>query len=390
MELEGKSWDIWMQDLGARAASTRQSYVREFKTFLVRWEVTPDDLYSMRLEDVKSEDPRDHKRIERMVKTLMAERREGGYSAESCKMTRKSVQSFFESQNLELKFKAKDSPKGSHNGQRAVTPEQVRDMCDLMVFKYKLRNRAIVLALKDTGIRISDLGALRVGEYLSARIVENVDGERFKVFLDPEETQKMKTPAYIHLGPESIPLIDQYLQERRDGGEELTPDRYLFITGKDTEYSRAHAGKMTKNAITGIFDRLKKWMPNNGHKVSAHSLRKFHRTRLEGAGMPEGWVKKLQGKKSSVYSQPEHTGELTKKYVECYDALRVFGTEKEEIKKQKSRIEDMTKTVEELQMAIDLMTPAFAMVQKMVDQENELVRLREAAKEPEVARAKVG
>jgi len=66
-------------------------------------------------------------------------------------------------------------------------------------------------------------------------------------------------------------------------------------------------------------------MKTGSRKISGHSLRKFHRTRLEGAGMPEGWVKRLQGKKASVYSHPEETGELTEKYVDCYHALRIFG-----------------------------------------------------------------
>jgi len=361
-----------MQDLGTKAKGTREAYLRNFNRFLTRWKTTPDELYSMRLADLDSDDRRDAKRIERMVKTHMTELRESEYSAETCRQLRKSVSSFFESQDLELRFKAKDTPKGSHNGQRAVNVEQIRDMCDLMVFRYKIRNRAIVLALKDAGLRISDLGALNVGEYLSARVIENEAGEQFRVFLDPEETQKMKIPAYIHLGPESIKLIDQYLQERRDGGEDLTPDRPLFITHKDTEYSRKHGGRMAKGSFTGMFDRLKKWMPNNGHKISAHSLRKFHRTRLEGAGMPESWVKKLQGKKSSVYSQPEFTGELTEKYVACYDALRVFGLGEKVIKQMNERIEELNRANVEQARRIELMEPAFELARRFIEKEREL------------------
>ncbi|GAH99941.1 unnamed protein product, partial [marine sediment metagenome] len=58
-------------------------------------------------------------------------------------------------------------------------------------------------------------------------------------------------------------------------------------------------------------------------KISAHSFRKFHRSMLEGAGMPEAWVKKLQGKAASVYSQPEKTGHFTGKYIQWYHALRL-------------------------------------------------------------------
>lgn len=405
--LGGKAWEIWMQDLSTKASRTKEAYVRGFKKFLERWEVEPEELYAMRVEDLSSEDTRDHLRIERMVRTQMAEIQESGLSAESSKMIMKALQSFFESMNLELRFKKKDSPKGSHNGQRAVNTELVVAMYDNMVFGYKLRNRAILLGLKDTGLRISDLGALSVGEYLRAKTVLNEARETFRVFEDPEETQKMKIPAYIHLGPESVAAIDEYLQSRRDEGEELTPDRPLFIQPKKTKAVREKGDRITKSAFTGIFDRLKKWLPNGGHKISAHSIRKFHRTRLEGAGMPESWVKKLQGKKASVYSQPEHTGELTQKYIQCYNALRIFGEQAsvkkiddqaEQIKELRQKLETalanenkvaesmnemlaMRRKIEELshlEKQVEKMAPAFAMIQRMIDREKKLDTLRQS------------
>lgn len=340
-----------MQELDTKAASTKSNYIRNFKKFLERWNLSPDELYELRVADKKSEDTRDHKRIERMVKTQMKEHRQNGYAASSCGQIRKSVLSFYESQGLEVNLKSKDDPSGITNGQRVVTIEQIRQMCDRMVFWYKLRNQAIVLSLKDTGLRISDLGALNVGQYLSARVIENNKGEQYRVFLDPVETIKMKEPAYVHFGPESIDLIDQYLQQRRESGEVLTLDRPLFATAKKTKYALENGGRLSKGTFTGMFGRLKKYLDNNGHKISAHSLRKFHRTRLEGAGMPEGWVKKLQGKKASVYSQPEENGDLTEKYVECYHALRIFGKEQEEITNLNDRL-DKIERMNELLMVL--------------------------------------
>jgi len=366
----GKAWEIWMQDLGTQSASTMDSYLRNFRKFHERWGVEPEELYSMRVEDLKSEDTRDHNRIERMVKTQMSEILGAGFSASTSRGIMKAMKSFFESQNLELRFKKKDTPKGAYNGQRAVTPEIVLIMYDNMVFWYKLRNRALLLGLKDTGLRICDLGALDVGDYLGARIVLNEAGETFRVFEDPEETQKMKIPAYIHLGPESVAAIDEYLQSRRDAGKELTPDRPLFTQPKETEAVLERGDRITKNAFTGMFERLKKWLPNGGRKISAHSLRKFHRTRLEGAGMPEGWVKKLQGKKASVYSQPEHTGELTEKYIDCYDALRIFG---EQVSAK--RVKEQSEKISELEKKVDDMTVILGFAEKIQNLEMKMDRL---------------
>lgn len=355
MGFEGKAWDVWMQDLRTLSTGTVDSYLLNFRKFHERWGVEPEELYRMRIEDLKSEDTRDHNRIERMVKTQMSEMISAGFAASTSRGIMKAMKSFFESQNQELRFRKRDTPKGAYNGQRAVTTEIVLIMYDNMVFWYKLRNRALLLSLKDTGLRISDLAALNVGDYLRARIIVNEAEETFRVFEDPQITQKMKIPAYIHLGPESVAAIDEYLQSRRDEGDELTPDRPLFTQPKETKSVMEKGDRITKNAFTGIFERLKKWLPNKGHKISAHSLRKFHRTRLEGAGMPESWVKKLQGKKASVYSQPEHTGELTQKYIDCYDALRIFGEQalvqklKKEAEALRRLTKDQAKTIKELE-----------------------------------------
>jgi len=103
--------------------------------------------------------------------------------------------------------------------------------------------------------------------------------------------------------------------------------------------------------------------------------------------MADGWIKKLQGKAASVYSQPERNGMLTEKYIECYDdALKVFGLEKEEIEQLNMRLVEMTRIVEEQQRSLELMGPAVELARRFIEKEGGLDRVvepsREAAKEP--------
>ena len=96
----------------------------------------------------------------------------------------------------------------------------------------------------------------------------------------------------------------------------------------DRKKKRLGAGSITMN-----IDRLSGYI-DNGDKISPHSFRKTHRTLLE-ARMPESYVKKLQGKRTNTYIRPEETGELTRAYIDHYDALRVFREEQElEVVKQ--------------------------------------------------------
>jgi len=336
--LEGKAWEIWMQELGFKAPSTKREYLRHFKNFTERWTLSPSELYEMRLNDVKSDDPRDARGIERMVLTQMNEIIEEGWSVQKAIQMRNAVSSFFEAQGMPLVWRRKDRPKGESDGSRVALPTHILAMYDNAGHYLKQRNRALLFTLKDSGLRISDACTLDVGDYLDLQDMKNDVGEVFKVFLEATTTQKMKVNAYIHLGPEAVTEVDKYLEERGDPAKEEP----LFLN-KD-------GGRLTVRAIKNVFDRWKKWLDKRGQKVSAHSMRKFHRTRLEGGGMPEGWVKRLQGKKASVYSHPEQTGELTKMYISSYDRLRVFTAQAsaEKVEDQAEKINELEAEVERL------------------------------------------
>ncbi|EMR73186.1 site-specific recombinase XerC [Thaumarchaeota archaeon SCGC AB-539-E09] len=340
---EGKAWEIWMQELGFKAEGTKNEYLRYFTDFADRYEYTPSQLYEMRLKDVKSYDPRDKRRIERLVLEQMNEIIEAGWSTQKALGVRKAVSSFFEAQGMPLVWRRKDRPKGESDGSRVALPTHILAMYDNAGRYLKKRNRALLFTLKDSGLRISDVCTLDVGDYLDLQDMKNDVGETFKVFLEATTTQKMKVNAYVHLGPEAVAEVDKYLEERGTPSR----DEPLFLNNDRS--------RLTERAIKNVFDRWKKWLDKRGQKVSAHSMRKFHRTRLEGGGMPEGWVKRLQGKKASVYSHPEQTGELTRMYIDIYDRLRVFTAQvsAEKVEDQQKEIERLQAKVKELDAGKD-------------------------------------
>lgn len=342
---EGRAWTVWITDLNTKAASTRGEYLRYFKRFLERWDMTPEALFEMRKSDVKSDDPRDAKRIESMVKTQMAEIREAGFSASTCRLMKQSVSSFFEAQGLELRFKSRDTPRGVSNGQRIILADMIREIHDNMASGMKYRNRAVLMLLKDTGLRISDIAALNVGHYMDAEEVTNEFNESFKV-LEEIATKKTGAIAYPHLGPEAIAAVYAYLVVDRmpEGGGKLIKDSPLFLN--------ARGERIKTRTLTGIFTRQKRRLGKRGRRISAHSLRKFHLTRLETV-MPQSWIYKLQGRtvrgSSAPYSLPEQTeGELTQAYINGYDRLRVFGKEAEKEK----RTRDLEEEVERLNVVL--------------------------------------
>ncbi|MBA7613068.1 Tyrosine recombinase XerC [subsurface metagenome] len=344
---EGKSMDLWLDDLRSLSSSTKRSYLRSFKAFIERYETTPDKLYEMRLEDFKSEDPRDRLRIERMVKTYMVELHESGKSASTCRQVSKALSNFFVSQSLPLTMKAKDHPQGMSNGQKLALSEDIRLMWDHASAEFKLRNRAALVFLKDSGLRISDVNALNVGQWIEAETITR-NGESFKVF-EGIETKKTKVPAYPIVGPETVAAVNDYLEERRGQGKPMDPGSPLFINREK--------GRFNSDGFGQIFIYLGK---KTGKNISAHSLRKFHTTMLSSI-ISEQYIKILQGRalkgSMGVYNLPQETGELLAAYVKAYPKLRIFGEQvsAQKIDEQAEKIKDLeAELAEERQKRIDM------------------------------------
>lgn len=319
--------EIWEAELATKAEGTVRKYREKFNAFLARWSVTPEDLFDMRMNDLRSQDPRDWIRMEKWVETQMAEIIKAGKSPSTAKQLKKAVACFFESQNLPLRIKANKIPKGDALGQKMMRPEEQRSLIDNQNRLNKKRNAAIIMTGKDSGLRVGDIQRLTVEAYEMAEVITNKWGEPFKVF-DPDITKKCRIKAHIHLGPESIRAIDEYLDERAGRGDMTGISPPLFINRKKMAFRKDSMGSMISHQC--------KLMGKRFNKLSAHSLRKFHRTMLQKARVPNDWIDKLQGKSSDTYSRPEEagapedTGELTKAYILAYDNLRIYGVPEEQ------------------------------------------------------------
>lgn len=356
---KGKAMRVWIDDLSNLAEATKNTYEFNFQRFLDRFEVSPDELYEMRRRDLENEDPRDHQSIERMVKVLMSEMKQSGKSASTCRQVSKAASSFFESQGMPLKLRAKDHPKGMSNGQRLAMGDDIRLMWDYSSTEFKLRNRAAIAFLKDSGLRISDVNNLNVEDWLRAETVK-VNGEDFKIFM-PVETKKTKSPAYPIIGPEAINAIDAYLEERRETGVTMDPNSPLFV---NREGRRFHS-----DGFGHIFQYLGK---KTGKRISAHSLRKFHTTMLQSAGLSDSWIKRLQGKviggSMGPYSLPQETGELLEAYVKAYPKLRLFGPSDNKIEEQADIIKNQANRIRELEAKLAESSISQQSLQNDVDQ----------------------
>jgi len=302
--MKAKEW--WESEIVHLTPKSQYNYRHYLDMFLEHEGLTYESAYQLHRDNLALEDPRDAKVMRIRVKNFMYKLVKEGYSPRTTRNVGAAITSFFAANEIPLNLGNGDYPKGRSEGASAILPEEILELYDSVSLENRERNRAVILTLKDSGLRASDVSALDVEDFLKADLLEK-DGERFKVF-KPKITRKMKIPAHIHLGPESIEAVENYLVDRKEGP--------LFI-------SRA-GGRMSSDAITSLFIRLRKLLPRTSRKISCHSLRKFHRTRLSSS-MADEWVKILQRKVVEVYQKPQDDGSLTEAYIQAYDSLRVFS-----------------------------------------------------------------
>jgi len=337
--------EAWLMELKALSESTRRQYLDHFQRFCKRWGKTPDEIYDLY---ANAETPRARRFFQNMLKRHMKEMRDSGRSASTCRMAYKAVSSFFKAQGIRFKIGSRELPRGQYNGQRRIKRDQIAKLYDVVGPEFRLRNRALIMFLKDSGLRISDAAKLNVSDYLNARTIVH-EGEKFKVF-EPFETVKSRVYAYIHIGPEAVNAIDEYLEERKP-----EPDEPLF-TMRDGR-------RFTTGALSNVFFRLTRKLGKEGQRISAHSFRKFHTTELE-AKMNSSWIAKLQGKSLErgwvAYSKPEGDGReidqnmLTEAYIKAYDdALRIKISEARQRRTQQKMVESLQQRVKELEKALE-------------------------------------
>jgi len=369
-EMSGPAWDRWMKHLDSRRPGTQREYKFHLRLFLEYMGMDPQKLYETRRENLlDGEDDFAEQEIETRVKDLMSlmqrgelpwgkgQDRDKPYAPSTAVQTAKAVDSFLGSINKKYKLNLDryELPQGNGTGRTGARPDMILEMWR-QPGEAKLRNRGIITFQKDSGIRISDMCNISVGFYREMRrqVRFNDRDEPFLVF-DPVRTIKEGIVARIHVGPEAVEDIDQYLKQRRrdaGDGEPLFAKWEKRRSGYRKDIDREDPW-MDSNTVSQLFIRMGKKVEESGYSIGAHSLRKYHKVSLQRGGVPEKWIKLLQGKATSTYDVPEPE-DLLKKYMGAYDSLRIKQKPPDQaIREQQSQIQGLTEKVMRLEKMLD-------------------------------------
>ncbi len=300
-----------------KADGTKYNYLRYFKEFLKFVNMTADQALEKRIKVVADPNRKIQRRFESLFKAFLAEQKKKNYAPLTLQTIYASVRSFFEAHYYPLIMRKSDYPKGDSNGAKRANKEQIFKALNFTARK-KPTTTALILTLKDSALRVSDMRLLKCDIILDYPDAEVIPIQRI--------TQKTKLLAKTFIGEEAINALKAYLDNRRKVSRLIKPEKIardspLFRTwtrGKVKPMSRTNMSTLVRNAFLAVGIK----------KISAHSLRRYFQTTMEEANINVNWIDQMMGHElvncRGAYSKPTDE-QLEIAYRKAYDNLRIYA-----------------------------------------------------------------
>jgi integrase len=312
--------EYWLSELATKNSCTKDIYLKVFNKFLAFIGKTADELLKQRQQDQTSPDLKIQRRIESQLKQFIAkEAAEEGFKPATLQLHFAAIRSFFEIHYYPLKMRRGDYPTGESLGVRAATKDTILKAIEQKETRNKHEAKAVILFLKDSGLRASDLRRLNYGD-----IREPL--ERGDNFIQVTMiTQKVKTTAKTFIGEEAIRALKEYLGARRKGSRRISPETITDKSPLFRTWESHTAQRIPRETISTV---VRTAFLRIGEKhLSAHSLRKYLQTSLEAANVNPNWIDQILGHKlinsRDAYSKPSDE-QLYEAYVKAYEFVRIY------------------------------------------------------------------
>jgi integrase len=339
----GEPYEEFEKSLSSMSESSAKMYRQYFAKFLEWGGYTPEQFYEWVKSLESAEDSRSRRQLTLAYNDFAKKCVDEGASPNTVLNYRKAIHKFLEANELTLRIR-KNGGKTRYRGQKIIRLDQARKLIDLAATN--LRLRALLMTLKDTGLGVSEVAMLTCEDFHGAREYKDEEGGRFKAWAQPLIREKTGEGCYVHMGPDAVAAIEDYIGQRRTGP--------IFITSKGQPH-KDEGGNITSEAgftekgspmkalaITTSLRHHCRLLRTQGYKVSAHSFRKLFETSFDLEG-DLNVAKKVMGKAIPASDEPylQYEDELTKVYMEVY-------RKRLSLDRESTRINDLEEEIEEL------------------------------------------
>ncbi len=259
------------------------------------------------------------------LEDYMASLQDDGISTGRVHGAVKHIRTFYRVNGVELKLQEPISRRTTYKD-RVPQPEELARLLDLS----NLREATIISLLSLGGFRESTFSKLR---YRHVR--DDFESGRMPIHVHVEaEITKGKYGSYdTFLGGEAAEYLRLYLEDRKrgsktqpsghDGGSrdpEILNDDSPLITATSNAAPRPITAKRLRMVVRNVYGRAGLLKKSGGrmYELRVHSLRKYFKTRLVSAGVPESHVDYMLGHVTDTYNQVQSLG--VEKLRNTYDA----------------------------------------------------------------------
>ena len=287
---------------------TQYNYKLWLDRFCTAMNTTPDELVKEYKQLSKSDIDAERAVLPNAWRIYQSEQIKLGMNPNSVNNHLKAINKLFVSNNLQrLNVVAK---RVDHEGAPIIQRHQIKEL--LSHCERNMRIRALILTLRDSGLRVSDVYQMKTEDFNKAIRYEH-NGMEFRAWSRPLTTEKNKIKAYVCLGYESINAIKAYIGNRTDG------HIFLTIRAMHGKERRVEAGvPLSSHAMSRAVENIVKAVFGARNiKPTAHSFRKFYMTQWLTVGkLP--LAKIIAGKRLSPTDAPYIMIAESGKHIEEY------------------------------------------------------------------------
>ena len=338
----------WLKTVSKR---TRLLYLSSLRLFCEFSGKNPSDLIRQRDSELKYKDHNSRTGIRDLILDFRVYLEKEEYAGSSINAIDGSVRGFF---TAVIGKSAMINVKNYRNAQLrkkkdlVPTLEELRKILDVCNIEEKFR----ILFLAQTGMRISDALALKIGDLQRELDLGNIP---LAITYLPEKDREAIGERITFLASDGVEILKAYLRWRKDLGEEINGDSPLFVSRTKRGSSAIHSEK-----INEMIHAIAKKAGLNGTWpygiLRAHSFRKFFITQMTNHGVQDKvidffvghaigeidrvyWSRRAEDLRKTYAERQQHLNPISLK--QEYDLSKIEGLQAK-IQELESKIEDIT------------------------------------------------
>jgi len=328
---EVKEW----VELGLETEGTRVVYLKALNRVCRELGCKPSDLLQWDLKEARTR-----------IMTVIAKQRDRGKLV-TAKTIQGALQRFFDYHDRGINLKAKQKIRVIHH-KIAIETIPTKEQVYAMASSGSLRNRALILSLFQSGVRVNCLSRWKVSLVQSQLFPDIKIPVIIKVTPDLDtKLRGYELPYYpTFLQREAATALRQYLEQRMKQGE-LKDDDYVFVP----EAPQSRNEYLAPTQILTIIKRAAQRVGIDPKTLWTHCLRKAYRKVLNSTDMDEDTREVLMGHlppgSRKSYFDYHDINEIAGKYARAdfSEHGQVTSTEAEALKREIQTLRDAIQTI---------------------------------------------